>query len=122
MITGKKSHSDVLQQAFKACLYLALLDEVATNTLPTTAVIRTAKVPHPNNCNKFSRYAACLNITRPRFYAHYLFMYTVCVSDKLLALCVIYIMLFCTEVNGKKGKKYHPLRNQKSRNTTFCFS
>lgn len=36
MITGKKSHSDVLQQAVKACLYLALLAEVATNTLTAT--------------------------------------------------------------------------------------
>lgn len=36
MITGKKSHSDVLQQAFKACLYLPLLAEVATNILTAT--------------------------------------------------------------------------------------
>lgn len=36
MINGKKSHSDVLQYAFKAYLNLALLPEVATNTLTAT--------------------------------------------------------------------------------------
>lgn len=36
MISGKKSHSDVLQQPVKACLYLPLLAEVATNTLTAT--------------------------------------------------------------------------------------
>lgn len=37
MITGRKSLTDVLQQAFKACLHLTLLGEVARNTSTATA-------------------------------------------------------------------------------------
>lgn len=114
MITGRKSLTDVLQQAFKACLHLTLLGEVARNTSTATAKPLALLKFHIQTTSTIltdvvhvltARVAGCM----PSISAC-----TVCVSEKkknIIALCVINITLFYSEMKEKKDKKYLLLRN-----------